>query len=697
MQNLHPVLVDILVPVAGAGGVENVINAVGKYLNHNGFHVRIVQLLSDGNRWFDPELEVYPVLIGKKDPTLDFLSELYANFLSQYGVPNIVIATTWPYLVMTAKKALAASTVPCRIVSWLHGPLSEYDRYDAGGIECLRHADAHLCISQKAADIILADNPDAQVFVVHNPVFTEKYAPQNEYHKSDRTLQFVGRLSAEKHIETIIHAVGIVNESHPDQPWKLRIIGTGDELDKLKQLTNELQLDDFVSFLGWQSSPWVDCHDVTASILASEYEGSPLCAIESLANGIPVLSTPVDGITELVTPGQNGWLYPIGDSDSLARILGWIADNTLPDIAPQNCIESIHSYTSGIALAAFKDTLINILDTISVIIPCYNVEKYIRRCLDSILSQTITGVKLELICVDDCSTDSTLSILEEYERLYPDIFIIIPLQQNMKQGYARNTALTYSTGNYITYVDADDCIDVNMLEQLYRYTKLNNCDITECGYTLFYDSDGVPNATASGKLTLLHMDNPDEKRYYVLNRYRKTGPCGRLYRRELLTDNNITFAENIFMEDILFSTQCMYYMKSYLLLPANYYFYYVNDNGAMLSDTLKNYYMNTMAVQNMSTDFLAEHHWYTDCYDEYAYMHYKKAFEEPLWRMCINPELYSYENIMLAKHELLERFPDIADNPFMVSSDSSITKICRNVLLHSIPDEKLKKIFIQNS
>ena len=178
MHTINPILVDILVPVAGAGGVENVINAVGKYLNHNGFHVRIVQLLSDGNRWFDPELEVYPILIGKKAPTLDFLSELYANFLSQYGVHNIVIATTWPYLVMTAKKVLAASTVPCKIVSWLHGPLYEYDRYGAGGIECLRHADAHLCISQKAADIILADNPAARVYDVHNPVYTEKYTPK---------------------------------------------------------------------------------------------------------------------------------------------------------------------------------------------------------------------------------------------------------------------------------------------------------------------------------------------------------------------------------------------------------------------------------------------------------------------------------------------------------------------------------------
>lgn len=697
MQALNPILVDILVPVAGAGGVENVINAVGKYLNHNGLHVRIVQLLSDGCRWFDPELEVYPILIKKKAPTLDFLAELYANFLSQYGVPNIVIATTWPYLVMTARKALAASTVPCKVISWLHGPLSEYDRYGAGGIECLRHADAHLCISQKAADIILSDDPDAKVFVVHNPVFTEKYTPQTEYHKAERTLQFVGRLSAEKHVETIIQAVGIANSSHPGCTWKLRIVGTGEELEKLQKLTAELQLNDFVSFLGWQSSPWADCHDVTASVLASEYEGSPLCAVESLANGIPVLSTPVDGITELITPGQNGWLYPIGDCNALAGILGWISDNTLPDISPRYCINSIRSYTSGTALASFMSALLDALDTISVIIPCYNVEKYLRRCLDSILSQTITGVKLEIICVDDHSTDGTLSILEEYEHQNPDIFIIIPLEENRKQGHARNLALSYSAGDYITYIDSDDCIDANMLEQLYRYAKLEGCDITECGYTQFNDSTGIPTAKASGKLLLLNMDNPEERRYYVYNRYWKTAPWGRLYRKKLLTDNNILFAENTYMEDILFSTQCMYYMKSYLLLPAEYYYYYVNNNGTMFGSTIRHHYMDTVKVQNIATDFLHSRNWYAKCYEEYSYLHYTKAFEEPVWRMCTQPELYSYENIMYAKNELLKRFPDIAENRYLVSSGSEMAQICQSILSHGISPEELEKVFAQNN
>ena len=360
-------------------------------------------------------------------------------------------------------------------------------------------------------------------------------------------------------------------------------------------------------------------------------------------------------------------------------------------------LHEIEEHEGITILGQINDALIDVLDAISIIIPCHDVENYLKRCLDSILSQTITGVKFEIICVDDCSNDNTLSILEYYERQYPDMFIIIPLEQNMKQGFARNLALTYSTGDYITYVDSDDCIDANMFEQLYRYAKLDDCDITECGYTLLYDRDGVPNATASGKLALLHMNNPDDKRYYILNRYWKTSPWGRLYKRSFLVDNNIRFPENIFMEDILFSTECMYYMRSYLLLPANYYFYYGNDNGTMLSDKLKDYYMNTMTMQNMSTDFLKEHDWYSDCYDEYAFMHYKKAFEELLWRMSLHPELYSYENIQLAKNELLTRFPDITNNHFIVSSDSSITQICRSILTHDIPSDELKKVFVQNS
>ena len=688
------ILIDFLVPIAGAGGVEQVINTIAPYLNKNGFHVRIVQLISDGSRWFSPELELYPVLINDKVSSLDELTSLYSAFLEQYGAPAMVIATTWPQLVITARKALMAYGSPCKVLSWLHGPLSEYERYGAGGAECLHFADYHLCISQKAANTILNFDPDAALSIAHNPVNIDSFSAQKAYHIDSRTLLYVGRLSPEKCVDDIIRGLAISNRSNPNLSWKLKIIGDGEMRSKLTQLVSELQLEEYVSFLGWMDSPWSCCNDVTATVLASEYEGSPLCAIESLANGIPVLSTPVDGISELIQPGINGWLYPKHDTQSLADILGLLGNNLLPSISPDDCVASTAPYSNSNALPAFKQALYNAMDTISVIIPCYNVGKYIRRCLDSILNQSISGVRIEVICVDDCSTDDTLSILTEYEQKYPDIFMLIPLSRNMKQGYARNTALTYSNGDYITYVDADDYIDDCMLEKLYLGITKYSCDIVECGYSQFDDKSDDSNNTSCGSEHLYDMRNISDKRSYILNRYWKTGPWGRLYKKQFLIDNNINFAENLRMEDILFSAMCMSHMTSYLLIPGNYYHYYINNNGTMFSKNIRYYYMDTAIVQDMATDYLKESRWYDDCYMEYSYLHYTKAFEEPLWRMCTDTSMFSYDNIILLKNELLSRFPDICSNPYLMKSDSMTTRICLSILSNDLDRASLEAVFL---
>ena len=688
------ILIDFLIPIAGEGGVERVLNTVSEHLNKNGFHVRIVQLISDGIRHFNAGIDVYPILINKKVDHLSDLAPLYNTFLSQYGVPDIVVATSWPYLILTARKALAEFKIPCKVYSWLHGPLSEYSRYGAGGIECMRLADHHLCITVHAADILIKDNTNVSTSIVYNPTDMSRFIPQKTYHSDNRTLLYVGRLSREKRIDIILQGITIANQLHPDTPWHLRIIGDGDERQCILDMIDDLNLYDCVTLLGWQSNPWQYCDDVTALVLASDYEGSPLAAIEALANGIPVISTPVDGITELIKPGINGWLYPHDDFNSLAKILELIASGAMPAISPEECVKSSVPYEKTTALNNFTTALYAGLDKISVIIPCYNVEKYIRRCLDSILSQSIHGVNLEIICVDDCSTDNTLQILYEYEQKYPNLFVLIPLEQNMKQGYARNTALSYSTGNYITYVDADDCIDISILEQLYLYMKAYKCDVVECGYTMFSDVSDLPKINPSGSIQYYNLDNKEDKRSYVLKRYWKTGPCGRLYDRNLLIDNDITFAENIRMEDILFSSMCMRYMHSYIFLPEKYYNYYMNENGTMLSKSISEYYMDTATVQNMATDFLRDCEWYNDCYDEYAYLHYTKAFEEPIWRMCIDSSLYSYENLVTLKRELLQRFPDICTNRYLIGSDSDAAAICRTILANDLSRQVLEDIFL---
>lgn len=685
---MNDILVDILVPLSGRGGVENVINTTAKYLNAHGFHVRVVQMVFDGPFWLDEEIDFYPLLVNKKVNTISDMVPMYAEFLKQCGIPDIVIACPWPFLTAVARRTLAAFGTPCKVISWLHGPIEKYSQYGAGGLECLRFADAHLVINQKTANTILCDKEDSKVYLVHNPVDFSACIYHEHFEPEAKTLLFVGRLSEEKNVDRLVRAVALT-----DSCWKLRIIGDGSEKAKLQELCGELDILNRVEFLGWQQEPWQYAEHVTALALASEYEGFPLSAVEALASGIPVISTPVDGITELICPGMNGYLYSKGNPKELAELLDMVSDGTLPPISPAKCRESVAIYECKTALKDFSEKLLDVLDTISVIVPCYNVEKLVGRCLDSILQQTLTKARLEIICVDDCSTDGTLEILKKYEKEYPEKIILIPLEKNGRQGRARNIALQYASGKYITYVDSDDVVAPVMMEKLYEKAVITGADIVECNYKDVPSGEDF-SVEVRGDLQYYDMTFEDHRKSYILKRGWKTSPWGRLYRRDFLIDHDIRFVEDIFMEDILFSERCMQYMKNYILIPETYYFYCYNTNGTMLGDGIRHYYMDTAIVQNMATDLIIRENGMENCYEEFAYLHFAKAFEEPMRRMCENSEWFSYEKFLWLKEELLKRFPDIFQNRYLHERNDNYAVLFRKLLCRDYTEEQLKKAFI---
>ena len=112
---------------------------------------------------------------------------------------------------------------------------------------------------------------------------------------------------------------------------------------------------------------------------------------------------------------------------------------------------------------------------ISVIVPVYNVENYLIQCLDSIINQTLKDI--EIICVDDCSPDNSIEILEEYKNKDNRISIIRH-SNNQGLGPARNTGLKHANGEYISFVDSDDYIDKNFLFYLYSTAKKYDSDVT---------------------------------------------------------------------------------------------------------------------------------------------------------------------------------------------------------------------------
>ena len=147
---------------------------------------------------------------------------------------------------------------------------------------------------------------------------------------------------------------------------------------------------------------------------------------------------------------------------------------------------------AGTTEGEFEGLILNEYETyISIIIPVYNVEKYLRECLDSLLNQTFQD--FEIICVDDGSTDKSLEILQEYKRK-DDRFVILQ-QRHSGAGSARNNGIRLAEGKYIQFLDADDYFEPTLLEEMYNHAEKFDADLTVCS-SRKVDDEG--NITESG-------------------------------------------------------------------------------------------------------------------------------------------------------------------------------------------------------
>lgn len=115
---------------------------------------------------------------------------------------------------------------------------------------------------------------------------------------------------------------------------------------------------------------------------------------------------------------------------------------------------------------------------VSIIVPVYNVEKYLKKCLNSLINQTL--IDIEIICVNDGSTDNSEKILQQFAK--QDSRVKILSQQNKGQSVARNVAIENATGDYLGFVDSDDWVDLDYFEKLYNRAKEFECDIACAGF-----------------------------------------------------------------------------------------------------------------------------------------------------------------------------------------------------------------------
>lgn len=185
---------------------------------------------------------------------------------------------------------------------------------------------------------------------------------------------------------------------------------------------------------------------------------------------------------------------------------------------------------------------------ISVIVPFYNVEEYISRCLYSIINQSYRNI--EIILVDDGSTDRSSEIAKEYAS--KDDRIILISQKNSGQAAARNVGLRNATGDYISFVDSDDWLEVNMLERLIKIMELANSDIVQCRFQ--FDNDAIRQHTAYRLFDVAELKSKNDIiTDALLVKNILVAPWAKLFKKSFLIDNNLFFEEGIVNEDTLFT------------------------------------------------------------------------------------------------------------------------------------------------
>lgn len=187
---------------------------------------------------------------------------------------------------------------------------------------------------------------------------------------------------------------------------------------------------------------------------------------------------------------------------------------------------------------------------VSIIIPAYNSEKTIERCLESCICQR--DVSVECIVVDDFSTDNTLILLERY-RGKGNVKIVVH-QENKKQGAARNAAFKNATGEFVFFVDSDDWIDDNACSTLVKLARENEADIAVGSYDIIYPNRTETVHTYQTAVNFLGTMTKEKRERLLME---KGYFCSKLYRRsflEMVFPNGQLFPEGVYYEDSYFNT-----------------------------------------------------------------------------------------------------------------------------------------------
>ncbi len=206
---------------------------------------------------------------------------------------------------------------------------------------------------------------------------------------------------------------------------------------------------------------------------------------------------------------------------------------------------------------------------LSIIVPVYGVEKYIDKCLNSLVKQSLK--EIEIIVVNDGTKDNSQKIIDKYVKKYPDK-IKSYIKENGGQGSARNYGLKKTTGEYIGYVDSDDFVEKDMYKKLYNKAKENNYDIVVCGN--YNVSEDYQNKNIDA---FINNYNTDLENIF----FGKMAVWNKIYKRDILIKNKLEFKEKVWYEDLAFTLKAIMNSNTFAFIDEPLYDYLIREGSTM--------------------------------------------------------------------------------------------------------------------
>ena len=317
---------------------------------------------------------------------------------------------------------------------------------------------------------------------------------------------------------------------------------------------------------------------------------------------------------------------------------------------------------------------------VSVIVPVYNVEKYLEKCLDSLVNQTLKDI--EIIVVNDGTKDNSQEIIDKYAKKYPKKVKGF-IKENGGQSSARNYGLEYAKGEYIGFVDSDDYVELDMFEKLYNKAKEDDFDISICNLNFVYeDTDDKKEFSIN-----MNSDLTDKEslRKHMINIYPVV--WNKIYKKSLFETSKLKFKEKVWFEDVEFLYKLVPYVKSVGVID-DYLYNYLQRQGSVTNTFDKRLY-NYVENLNGIVDFYKEKDFYDYYKKELEYVYVRYLFATFLKRAAKYNDEEFYKAVDCAVENVSNTFPKFRKNKYFYKSlkgiylllfNKKIAKLSRKII-----------------